>query len=113
MPRVKRGTIGIKRRREVLRKAKGYRFARSKKEIAARDAITHAGKHAFAHRRDKKNDFRRAWNVEIGSALSKDGRSYSAFIGSLKKKGVLLNRKMLSLLAREHPDTFSKIVSSL
>jgi len=113
MSRVKRGTISIKRRRNVLSKAKGYRFARSKKEISARDAITHAGKHAFAHRRDKKNDMRRLWNVRIGAALAHEGLSYSSFIGSMNKKGVRLNRKMLSLLAEKHPESFKRIVKSV
>ncbi|MEK7662157.1 MAG: 50S ribosomal protein L20 [Patescibacteria group bacterium] len=113
MPRVKRGTISIKRRRSILSKAKGYRFARSKKEIAARDAITHAGSYAFAHRRDKKNDMRRLWNVRLGAALAKEGRSYSSFIGALNKKGVLLNRKMLAFLAEKHPESFKRVVKSI
>jgi len=102
--------MSIKRRRNILKKAKGYRFARSKKEIAARDAITHAGKHAFTHRRDKKNDMRRLWNVRIGAALAKEGISYSSFIGSLNKKGVAINRKMMALLAEKYPESFKKIV---
>ncbi|MBX4216180.1 50S ribosomal protein L20 [Candidatus Parcubacteria bacterium] len=113
MPRVKRGTIGAKRRRNVLRKAKGYRFARSKKEIAARDAITHAGRNAFAHRRDKKNDYRRLWQIKIGSALKAEGLSYSKFTGAFRKKGMMINRKMLAELAEKHPATFLRIVKSI
>jgi len=113
MARVKRGTIGAKRRRNVLKRAKGYRFARSKKEIAARDAITHAGKHAFAHRRDKKNDFRRIWQIQISSALRAEGGSYSKFAGALRKKGITVNRKMLATLAEKHPSTFARLVKSL
>ena len=113
MPRVKRGTIGIKRRRNILRKVKGYRFGRSKKEGAAREALVHAGKYAFAHRRDKKNDFRRLWQVVIGAALKNSGISYSKFTGSLKKKGLLLNRKMLAELAQKNPETFARITNSL
>lgn len=113
MPRVKRGTIGAKRRRNVLKKAKGYRFARSKKEIAARDAITHAGAYAFAHRKDKKADNRAVWQVNIGAALKPHNISYSKFINGLKKKGIVINRKMLAEIARENPKSFEKIVSAI
>mgnify|MGYP001597049049 FL=1 len=113
MPRVKRGTISLKRRRNVLRKVKGYRFGRSKKESAAREAIAHAGSYAFAHRRDKKNDFRRIWQVNIGAALGNYGISYSKFMGQMKKKGIILNRKMMSELAQTHPETFTRIVKSI
>lgn len=113
MPRVKRGTMSLKHRRNVLKKVKGYRFGRSKKEIAAKEAIVHAGKYAFAHRRDKKNDFRRIWQVNIGTALGAHGISYSKFMGQMKKKGIILNRKMLSELAQSYPETFNRIVSQI
>ncbi len=96
-----------------MRKAKGYRFGRSKKESAAREALAHAGFYAFAHRREKKNDFRRAWQVAIGAALKSQGTSYSKFLGALKKKGILINRKMLALMAEKHPETFSRIIKSV
>ena len=111
MARVKGGIIAAKRRRNVLKMVKGYRFGRSKKERQAREAIVHAGKYAFAHRKDKKNDFRKLWNVRINAALGE--RSYSTFIGGLKKKGILVNRKMLSQLAAERPETFSRIVKNV
>ena len=113
MPRVKRGTMGMKRRRNIMRKVKGYRFGRSKKESAAREALAHAGSYAFAHRRDKKNDFRKVWQIKIGSALQKEGKSYSKFTGELKKKGILVNRKMLAELAEKNPETFLRIVKSI
>lgn len=113
MPRVKRGTIALKRRRNVLRKAKGYKFARSKKESAAREALAHAGKYAFAHRRDKKNEYRRLWQIKIGAALKSEGLSYSKVMGTMRKKGMNLNRKMLAALAEEHPQTFKNLVKSL
>lgn len=90
---------------------KGYRFGRSKKERLAREAIVHAGKYAFAHRKDKKNDFRRLWTVRINAALGE--RSYSTFIGSLKKAGIAVDRKILSQLAAEHPETFSRIAKKV
>ena len=111
MARVKRGTISLKRRRNVLSQVKGYRFGRSTKERQAREAIAHAGAHAFAHRRDRKNDFRRLWNIRINAAIRPFGASYSAFIGALAKKNIILNRKMLSTIAREHPETFKRVVT--
>lgn len=114
MARVKGGKISAKTRRNVLKQVKGYRFARSKKERAAREAIFHAGKYAFAHRRDKKNDFRRLWNVRINAGLDQLGNlSYSRFIGALNKKGVKINRKMLATLAEKSPETFARIVKKV
>jgi|SRR3989344_4844918 len=111
MSRVKGGVTSAKRRRNVLKMVKGYRFGRSKKERQAREAIVHAGKYAFAHRRDKKNDFRRLWTVRINAALGE--HSYSTFIGSLKKAGIAVDRKILAHLAAEHPDTFGRIVKKV
>lgn len=85
MPRVKKGTIGAKRRRSVLKAAKGYRHGRSTKEREAKVALTKAGAHAFAHRKDKKNDFRRLWSVRLNAALRENGSTYSTFIGAAKK----------------------------
>ena len=115
MARVKGGVLSAKRRRSVLKAVKGYRFARSKKERAAREAIVHAGKYAFAHRRDKKNDFRRLWNVRLNAGLRSldSALSYSTFIGTLHKKDIKLNRKMLSELALTYPDTFKRLVTKV
>jgi large subunit ribosomal protein L20 len=110
MSRVKRGTTSLKRRRNVLRRVKGYRFARSKKERAAREAIAHAGKYAFAHRRRKKGDFRRIWQVKINAASRTAGLSYSAFMNALKKQGIALDRKILASFAEKRPETFARIV---
>ncbi|HEY4715125.1 MAG TPA: 50S ribosomal protein L20 [Candidatus Paceibacterota bacterium] len=113
MSRVKRGTIAIKRRRNVLAQVKGYRFGRSKKERQAREAIVHAGAHAFAHRKDKKADRRRLWQVKINATLREMNMSYSKFMGAMKKKGILLDRKVLADLAENHPTIFAKIVKSV
>jgi large subunit ribosomal protein L20 len=114
MPRVKRGTIKAKRRRNILAETKGYRFGRSTKKKQAREAIFHAGNHAFAHRRDKKNDFRRLFQVRINAKLREiEGPSYSKFINLLKKKQVTLNRKMLAELALNEPEVFEKVVQEV
>lgn len=113
MPRVKRGTIANKRRRQVLKAAKGFRFGRSKKEREARTALLKAGQHAFAHRRDKKNDFRRLWTIRLNAALRPLGLTYSRFINLLKVKNIALDRKVLSDLAMNHPAIFDKVVTNI
>lgn len=114
MARVKGGKISLKRRRNVLKMVKGYRFGRSKKERMAKEAIFHAGKYAFAHRRDKKNDNRKLWNVRIGAGLeAQGGPSYSKFIGAMTKKGIKVNRKMLAELAAKSPETFARVVKQV
>ncbi len=110
MTRVKKAVNALKTRKNILRKVKGYRFGRSKKERQAQEAIFHAGSYAFAHRRDKKNDFRKLWNVKINAALG-DTLSYSKFIGALKKKNIALDRKILANLAEFSPETFKKVVA--
>ena len=113
MARVKRGTIKAKRRRNVLSLAKGYRFGRSTKEKQAKEAVRHAGVHAFNHRRRKKADFRKLFTVRLNAAVRKFDMSYSAFINALKKKEIQLDRKILSHLAAEHPETFERIVKDV
>jgi large subunit ribosomal protein L20 len=113
MSRVKKGVNALKTRRNVLKQVKGYRFGRSKKEKQAYEAIAHAGTYAFAHRRDKKGDFRRLWNVRINAVLHETGLSYSTFIGSLKKNNIALNRKMLSEIAADKPEVFKRIAAKV
>ena len=113
MTRVKKGVNALKTRRNILRQVKGYRFGRGTKERQANEAIFHAGSYAFAHRRDKKNDFRKLWNVRLNAALRPLGHTYSKFIGTLKKKNVSLDRKILSTIANEYPETFKRIVEKV
>jgi large subunit ribosomal protein L20 len=110
MTRVKKAVHALKNRRSVLKATKGYRHARSRKERAATEAIMHAGAYAFAHRRDKKGDFRRLWNVKINAGLRPLGFSYSKFMGAAKKKGLALDRKSLAHLAEFKPEAFKKVV---
>ncbi len=110
MSRVKRGTIKNKKRRNILAQVKGYRFGRSKKKRQAKEAIAHAGTHAFAHRKDKKSNFRRLWNIKINAEARKYELSYSRFINMLNKKGVKINRKMLADMAEHSADSFKRIV---
>lgn len=103
-----------KRRKNLLERAKGYRHGRSKKERYAHEAVMRAGRYAFAHRRDKKNDFRSLWIVRLNAAVRANGhRSYSTFINKLKKTGFALDRKILAHFASEHPDIFARIAKQV
>lgn len=113
MARVKRGTIANKRRKNVLKLAKGYRFGRSKKFKQAKEAILHAGNHAFTHRKDKKGNFRRLWTIKINAAVRAFDLSYSRFIDMLKKKDIALDRKVLADIAENNPQTFERIVEEV
>ena len=111
MTRVKRGVLKTKTRRNVLKMTKGYRMNRRNKEASAIEAIMHAGANAFAHRRDKKGDMRRLWNVRINAILRENGSTYSKFIDVLKKKNIQIDRKMLSSMAQENPETFKRLMA--
>ncbi|MDP3875037.1 MAG: 50S ribosomal protein L20 [bacterium] len=113
MTRVKKGVNALKSRKNILRKVKGYRHGRSTKERQANEAIVHAGTYSFAHRKDKKGDFRRLWNVRLSALLRQNGISYSQFIPLLKKKKVALDRKILADVALKHPETLKKILESV
>jgi len=114
MARVKRGTTSLKRRRNVLKMVKGYRFGRSTKERIAKEAIVKAGSYAFRDRRAKKRDARRTFTLRIIAAVRANGfQSYSRFIDALKKKGVALDRKVLSQLAKDQPEAFARIVEQV
>ena len=113
MTRVKSGTTSAKTRRYTLKATKGYRFGRSTKKKQAFEAIVHAGKYAFAHRRDKKSAFRRDWQVVIGAAVRPEGLSYSKFIAGLKKNKISLDRKVLAEFASEKPEIFARIAKQV
>ncbi|OGI90365.1 50S ribosomal protein L20 [Candidatus Nomurabacteria bacterium RIFCSPLOWO2_01_FULL_40_15] len=112
MTRVKKGVHALKRRRSVLKQTKGMRHARSTKERQAKEALLHAGSYAFAHRRDKKSHNRKLWNIKINAGSRLHGISYSKLIDALKKKKILLDRKILSDFAENHPLTFAKVLAS-
>ena len=113
MARVKGGVTANRRRKSILAETKGYRHARSKKKRAAREAIYHAQLHAFAHRKDKKNDFRRLWIARLNAALRNHGLKYSAFIKTLADKEIALNRKVLSEIAKDRPEAFERFLAKV
>lgn len=113
MTRVKRGTTSLKRRRNVLKQVKGFKWGRKSKERLAREALLHAGPHAFKGRKLKKRNFRRLWQTKISAAVQSEELSYSKFINALKRKKVELDRKVLAELAEKHPQVFKKIVEQV
>lgn len=112
MVRIKRGKISLKRRRKILKYAKGYRWGGKSKERMARERLLHAWSHAFRDRRKKKRDFRRLWQIKINAGARKEGLSYSKFIYALKKAGIELDRKILAELAEKEPEAFKKVIET-
>ncbi len=111
--RVKRGIIRAKKRAALLAQAKGYRWGRKNIPRLAKVAVIKAGVYQYRDRRQKKRAFRNLWQVRINAAARSHGLSYSKFIHLLKTKQIELDRKILSTLAVEHPQIFSKIVEGV
>ena len=110
MTRVKRGVTSCKKRKNVLRQTKGYKWAGKSKERTARERLLHAGLHAFNDRRKKKRVMRRLHQIQLGAASRAEGLSYSRMIDGLKKAEIQLDRKILAQLAQKHPETFRLVV---
>jgi len=108
--RVKRGFKARKRRKKVLKLAKGYRGGRSKLFRTATDAVDKALMYAYRDRRVRKRDFRKLWIARINAAVRMNNLSYSKFIHGLKLAGVELDRKVLAELAISDPSGFAQIV---
>ena len=109
MPRVKRGNVRAKKRKAILSQAKGFKWGRKKKIRLAKPAIKKAGAYAYRDRKNKKRSIRRLWQIQLNAAVREHGMTYSRFIEALKKKKVELDRKVLSIIAKEHPKTFKNI----
>ncbi len=109
MVRVKRGITAHKRRKRLLKLAKGFHWSRKSKYRLAKEGLLHSLKYAYRDRRNKKRDFRQLWQIRINAAAKNLGLSYSKFIYLLKKKNIELDRKVLSNLAKDHPKIFAKI----
>ena len=111
MARVKRSIHARKKRRKILKLAKGYFGARSRLYRTATEAVDRAMKYAYRDRKVRKRDFRKLWIARINAATRMNGMSYSKFIAGIKKAGVGLNRKILADLAVNDPDDFVKVVN--
>ena len=111
MPRVKRGVPSAKRRKKILKKAKGYFGGRSKLHSVAMEAVDKAAKYAYRDRRQRKREFRGLWIARINAAARLNGLSYSRFIAGLKAANIDMDRKVLAQLAIEDPQGFSALAA--
>jgi large subunit ribosomal protein L20 len=109
MPRVKTNVASRRKRKKILKQARGYRGGRSKLICSARETVERALQYAYRDRRNKKRTMRRLWILRINAACRLNGMSYNRFIQGLKRGNVDINRKMLADMAVNDPRSFSKL----
>jgi len=107
--RIKRAVNGVKKRRKILKRAKGYFGAKSKLYRVARQAVMKSGNYAYVGRRLKKRDFRRLWIARVNAGARLNDLSYSKFMHGLKLAGIDLNRKVLADMAVNDAMGFGKL----
>ncbi len=110
MARVKGAMMTRKRRKKILKLAKGYWGSKSRHFKMAKQAVMKSGNYAYIGRKQRKRDFRRLWITRISAACRMNDINYSTFMNGLKKAGVTLNRKMLSEIAIADPAAFTALV---
>jgi len=113
MVRVKRGKNARKHRKHLLQYAKGFRWGRKSKYRLAKQALMKAWSYSYRDRKAKKREFRKLWQIQIGTAVKNFGLSYSKFLHLLKEKNIALDRKILARIAKEKPEVFKKIIVSI
>ena len=113
MSRIKRSVQARKHRKNILKHTKGFKYGRKSKFKLAKEALKHAWVYAYRDRKAKKRNFRNLWNLQINALARQNGITYSRFINGMKKNKIELDRKVLSELAKEHPDIFIKIVEEV
>jgi large subunit ribosomal protein L20 len=113
MTRIKRGPAANKRRKNLLKRAKGYDNRRSTNFVYARQALLKADSYAYRDRRNRKRDFRALWLIRANAALRENGTTWSRFAGLMKKQNIQINRKMLAELAVKHPQIFDQMIKDL
>ncbi len=111
MPRVKRGVAANKRKKRMLREARGYYGARNNLLKTAREAVEKGWKYAYRDRKQRKRQFRALWIVRINAAAREHGLSYSRFMNGLDKAGVEVDRKVLAQLAVSDPKAFGDLAA--
>ena len=110
MTRIKGGVVARKRRKKVLKAAKGYYGSKHRLFKTAKQAVMKSGQYAYIGRKQKKRDFRRIWITRISAAAKMNGMNYSTFMNGLKKAGIEMNRKMLSEIAIQDAAAFTALV---
>jgi large subunit ribosomal protein L20 len=113
MTRIKRGVAASKRRKNLIKRAKGFDNRRSTNFAQAREALLKADTYAYRDRRNKKRDQRAIWLIRLGAALRDNGTNWSKFAAVLKKEGITVNRKVLSEMAIKAPTAFDKMVTDM
>jgi large subunit ribosomal protein L20 len=111
MSRVKRGVPAHKRRKGILKRAKGFYGGRSKLHSVAKEAVEKAALYSYRGRKQRKREFRALWIARINAATREHDLSYSRFIDGLKKAGVEMDRKVLAQLAIDDPKAFGELVA--
>ena len=113
MPRVKRGTTHVKKRRKLMKAVKGFKWGRKNLIRLASTAATKAGVHAFVDRRKKKRNARALWQIKISAFVREQGMSYSRFMGALKANKIELDRKVLADLAENDKQVLQGVVDKV
>ena len=113
MARIKRAVNAQKKRRKMLKLAKGYYGAKSRQYRAASEQVRRSLRYAYIGRKHRKRDFRRLWIIRINAAARLNGMNYSAFINGLKRKGIVINRKMLADLAVNDAPAFTHLTEQI
>ena len=113
MPRANSTGPRHRRRRKIVKQAKGYYGTRKTNFRSAKDAVEKAWQYAYRDRRTNKRNFRRLWIIRINAAVRLHGLSYSKFISAMKDKNIELNRKTLAHMAVHDPDGFAEVVNSV
>ncbi|MCA9509884.1 MAG: 50S ribosomal protein L20 [Myxococcota bacterium] len=111
MPRVKRGVAARRRRKRILKSAKGYVGARSRLHGVAREAVERAWVYAYRDRKQRKRAFRALWIARINAGARQNGLSYSRLVDGLKKAGVEVDRKILAQLAVDDATAFAELAT--
>ncbi len=111
MPRVKRGPNHVKKRKKLLSKTKGYKWGRNSKIKQMKEAVIHAGVHAFVDRKKKKRVNRGLWQIKINAFVRQHDISYSRFIDALKKNNIEVDRKILADLSQNNKEVMAAIVA--
>lgn len=111
--RVKRGVAAKAKHKKIFFANKGYRMTKRRLIRVATESYLHAGEYAFAGRKNRKRDFRRLWITRINEAVRSQGLSYSVFVNKLKAANIELDRKILSQLIVENPETFANLIDEV
>ena len=109
MPRVKSNVVRLKRKKQVMKAARGYYGARSKLWGPAKESVERAWRYAYRDRRNKKREFRRLWIVRINAAARMHELSYATFMNGLRRAGIEIDRKVLADLAVRDGDAFAQL----